>query len=185
MKKSTNTAILALSFAGLLFSSGAIAAPMSNSTSTIASHNSMTLENIVHMETELKIMKMQAEIKTAKLHLLSIDAQIAGVQKKDDGLSALSKQNNPLRILSTGCFQGKCTATVEQGHAQFTVNTGEQLNGYHFLKISSGGVMVSENGYDRWLGIDGVTTKNVSPMPAVNHGTRNSINQLPPVSDIK
>ena len=128
----------------------------------------LTLKDVVRMESQLKAMKMQAAILTEKLHLMTINAQIADISKKTRGLSASMGAQHHMRVFSTGCFAGKCTATVARGNAHFTVNTGEQLNGYRFVRITSGGVMVSQNGMTRWLGIDGAISQSASATGSQN-----------------
>lgn len=156
-------------------------ASTSDSALPLSSDQTLALKDVIHMQTHLQLMKMQAEIKKEKLNLLSIDEKLAQLAQKTGATD--SSLQKPLRVLSTGCFQGKCTANVMQGKAQFTVNTGEQINGYDFIKITSGGVMVSENGATHWLGIQGILSKSNHSDVSLPSASASSLSHLPPVGN--
>ncbi len=167
MEKTSKKSVMLLALTGLMFAgvSAAWADTGALPRATPEAASGLTLKEVVRMESQLKQMKMQAAIQTAKLHLMTINAQIASLSGKIGGNAASMGTKNPLRVLSAGCFAGKCTATVAKGNARFTVNTGEQLNGCLFVRITSGGVMVSQNGMTRWLGIDGATSTGTTGSP--------------------
>lgn len=180
-----------LSSAYLLIPASAIATPLAMTAATISqaeapkvspqslAASSLALQNVMHMQTQLQQMKMQASVLKEKLNILHIDEQIA---KTSDKVSqaGFGGPTGKLRILSSGCFMQKCTATASQGHSQFIIHPGEHLNNYYFQKITAGGVLVTHNGVTRWLGIDGNLTKNINgPGELTPRGT-----QLPPVGSI-